>query len=153
MNVLCHSYGYANTALLFLQLSSSVCHPFLFQKQKRYLHLHYYNHSLCTAPCRNSRHNNKFLLDTWRIAHQLRDALGYLPFSNNPTLHDATSYLLSKNPMEDRKSTRLNSSHVAISYAVFCLKKKRYASWCRRRCRRGRSPGVGVWTCRSMCRI
>src|SRR5690625_5681098 len=26
--------------------------------------------------------------------------------------------------MGDRKSTRLNSSHVAISYAVFCLKKK-----------------------------
>src|SRR5690625_5404488 len=26
---------------------------------------------------------------------------------------------------EDRKSTRLNSSHVAISYAVFCLKKKK----------------------------
>src|SRR5690625_6166167 len=26
---------------------------------------------------------------------------------------------------EDRKSTRLNSSHVASSYAVFCLKKKR----------------------------
>src|SRR5256885_8294662 len=30
---------------------------------------------------------------------------------------------------EDRKSTRLNSSHLVISYAVFCLKKKR-----RRRC-------------------
>src|SRR5207253_10489471 len=30
-----------------------------------------------------------------------------------------------QNPMLiDRKSTRLNSSHVAISYAVFCLKKK-----------------------------
>src|SRR5690625_6449695 len=27
-------------------------------------------------------------------------------------------------PNSDRKSTRLNSSHVAISYAVFCLKKK-----------------------------
>src|SRR5690625_5514445 len=26
---------------------------------------------------------------------------------------------------EDRKSTRLNSSHVAIAYAVFCLKKKK----------------------------
>src|SRR5205807_2886540 len=26
----------------------------------------------------------------------------------------------------DRKSTRLNSSHLVISYAVFCLKKKRY---------------------------
>src|SRR5690625_5339364 len=28
-------------------------------------------------------------------------------------------------PKQDRKSTRLNSSHVAISYAVFCLKKKK----------------------------
>src|SRR5690625_5429379 len=28
---------------------------------------------------------------------------------------------------QDRKSTRLNSSHVAISYAVFCLKKKKKA--------------------------
>src|SRR5690625_5407296 len=28
----------------------------------------------------------------------------------------------------DRKSTRLNSSHVAISYAVFCLKKKKQRS-------------------------
>src|SRR5438874_6117235 len=27
---------------------------------------------------------------------------------------------------EDRKSTRLNSSHVEISYAVFCLKKKKH---------------------------
>src|SRR3712207_7100360 len=28
-------------------------------------------------------------------------------------------------PVEDRKSTRLNSSHANISYAVFCLKKKK----------------------------
>src|SRR5699024_12059086 len=28
-------------------------------------------------------------------------------------------------PDKDRKSTRLNSSHVSISYAVFCLKKKK----------------------------
>src|SRR5699024_11965656 len=27
--------------------------------------------------------------------------------------------------LQDRKSTRLNSSHVSISYAVFCLKKKK----------------------------
>src|SRR3712207_8604168 len=35
---------------------------------------------------------------------------------------------------EDRKSTRLNSSHANISYAVFCLKKKNhtlaYLVWC-----------------------
>src|SRR2546430_14425024 len=30
--------------------------------------------------------------------------------------------------IEDRKSTRLNSSHSQISYAVFCLKKKKTAS-------------------------
>src|SRR3712207_7470441 len=29
-------------------------------------------------------------------------------------------------PDQDRKSTRLNSSHANISYAVFCLKKKHY---------------------------
>src|SRR5690625_6844872 len=36
----------------------------------------------------------------------------------NRTYRDKIGY-------EDRKSTRLNSSHVAISYAVFCLKKKK----------------------------
>src|SRR5256885_6074059 len=30
-----------------------------------------------------------------------------------------------KNSAQDRKSTRLNSSHLVISYAVFCLKKKK----------------------------
>src|SRR5699024_12830410 len=35
-------------------------------------------------------------------------------------LNDANADLLTG----DRKSTRLNSSHVSISYAVFCLKKK-----------------------------
>src|SRR5699024_11730945 len=33
--------------------------------------------------------------------------------------------LASDGKLKDRKSTRLNSSHVSISYAVFCLKKKR----------------------------
>src|SRR5258708_28815365 len=31
-----------------------------------------------------------------------------------------------RTPFRDRKSTRLNSSHQIISYAVFCLKKKKY---------------------------
>src|SRR5690625_6195387 len=37
---------------------------------------------------------------------------------------DSVGDLAAKDPtvVEDRKSTRLNSSHVAISYAVFCLK-------------------------------
>src|SRR5690625_7099343 len=40
-------------------------------------------------------------------------------------LEGPTSTLLVRHgDVLDRKSTRLNSSHVAISYAVFCLKKK-----------------------------
>src|SRR5699024_11907867 len=35
----------------------------------------------------------------------------------------ASGYILKQ--IQDRKSTRLNSSHVSISYAVFCLKKKK----------------------------
>ena len=35
------------------------------------------------------------------------------------------SVLIYKVGLKDRKSTRLNSSHVVISYAVFCLKKKK----------------------------
>src|SRR3712207_7367750 len=31
--------------------------------------------------------------------------------------------------LADRKSTRLNSSHANISYAVFCLKKKKYTTY------------------------
>src|SRR5438034_3588500 len=34
-------------------------------------------------------------------------------------------------PPRDRKSTRLNSSHTVISYAVFCLKKKRADLLCK----------------------
>src|SRR4051794_19772731 len=36
--------------------------------------------------------------------------------------------------MSDRKSTRLNSSHPSISYAVFCLKKKKMVSGGARSC-------------------
>src|SRR5256885_12034531 len=40
-----------------------------------------------------------------------------------PRSADTLRFRLSSRPL-DRKSTRLNSSHLVISYAVFCLKKK-----------------------------
>src|SRR5438270_9236845 len=44
---------------------------------------------------------------------------GLVDFTNKPaTVENSTK------PATDRKSTRLNSSHSQISYAVFCLKKK-----------------------------
>src|SRR5207342_3841336 len=42
------------------------------------------------------------------------------PLGGAATVHPAGAGVL-----QDRKSTRLNSSHVKISYAVFCLKKKK----------------------------
>src|SRR5690625_6813995 len=46
-----------------------------------------------------------------------------IPFTNPDTLETNIPGLFLAGVI-DRKSTRLNSSHVAISYAVFCLKKK-----------------------------
>src|SRR3712207_7815807 len=43
----------------------------------------------------------------------------------NPHWTDRDRFVLSAGHASDRKSTRLNSSHANISYAVFCLKKKK----------------------------
>src|SRR3712207_9009201 len=42
---------------------------------------------------------------------------------------DAAGHVQQPPDGEDRKSTRLNSSHANISYAVFCLKKKHTLVW------------------------
>src|SRR5699024_12852475 len=53
-------------------------------------------------------------------AHVQR-AVGLAQTGAGDVLVDRLGLLL----LQDRKSTRLNSSHVSISYAVFCLKKKK----------------------------
>src|SRR5699024_12366081 len=55
--------------------------------------------------------------DSWRINNVLQRTISLI---KNDEIH--TVQLMRKGV--DRKSTRLNSSHVSISYAVFCLKKK-----------------------------
>src|SRR5574343_715578 len=53
----------------------------------------------------------------------LHDAL---PIYNSWALFGQSTYALNDRwDITDRKSTRLNSSHITISYAVFCLKKKK----------------------------
>src|SRR5690554_7433769 len=56
---------------------------------------------------------------TTLINHTIKNEIGKIAIS--------TENLKRANPDmdKDRKSTRLNSSHVRISYAVFCLKKKK----------------------------
>ena len=70
--------------------------------------------------------------DTWGTSNtnvtiegytQYENGLGFRVSPNGQTLLFAKAgYRVGH---EDRKSTRLNSSHVSISYAVFCLKKKK----------------------------
>src|SRR5260221_2858592 len=62
----------------------------------------------------------------------LHDALPILPGVRAADVKDRTTGMpgqpsdrrQQQRPAGDRKSTRLNSSHTVISYAVFCLKKK-----------------------------
>src|SRR5207302_9857083 len=49
---------------------------------------------------------------------------GYFP-DGSPVYCDDIVHTYTSERSLDRKSTRLNSSHVKISYAVFCLKKKK----------------------------
>src|SRR5437667_7621595 len=46
------------------------------------------------------------------------------PYDTVATLSRLAAVIARHDPRRDRKSTRLNSSHITISYAVFCLKKK-----------------------------
>src|SRR5207253_9673921 len=48
-----------------------------------------------------------------------------IPPAQKISLIPVVTEWIKENARIDRKSTRLNSSHVAISYAVFCLKKKK----------------------------
>src|SRR3712207_7593830 len=60
---------------------------------------------------------------------RLRERLLHLPFADvdlEPPGLELGLLAEAEVGDEDRKSTRLNSSHANISYAVFCLKKKKY---------------------------
>src|SRR5437660_9373427 len=58
-----------------------------------------------------------------------RDCLGLDADENGLWRQGAGLTVFATFESEDRKSTRLNSSHVAISYAVLCLKKKTRESY------------------------
>src|SRR5438477_4728295 len=75
---------------------------------------------LASQPTSVSRDDGLRLRGAWVTA-----AVRCAPPANRPTPAERDNCLPWSNA-RDRKSTRLNSSHMSISYAVFCLKKKKY---------------------------
>src|SRR5437879_2583816 len=71
-----------------------------------------------------SRHNLKY----WRREPYLGIGAGAHSYDGRErwaNAHDPAAYVAGSCALADRKSTRLNSSHRCISYAVFCLKQKK----------------------------
>src|SRR5262245_43901357 len=62
---------------------------------------------------------------TWDAAGQPQMILNMLALSQLPPIMTRFTFYHECAHLVDRKSTRLNSSHLGISYAVFCLKKKK----------------------------
>src|SRR5207245_11008381 len=66
---------------------------------------------------------------TGRTRRLIRDSRGRVEYKKRApegvAMHRTNVHEMAQFQLGDRKSTRLNSSHGSISYAVFCLKKKK----------------------------
>src|SRR5690606_41780991 len=88
---------------------------FFFSLSGDHRHLH-------SFPTRRSSDLSEYHWHQWGVPRQLLHRL------HSPFPHPSPRFFLwlrQQRKKLDRKSTRLNSSHVKISYAVFCLKKKK----------------------------
>src|SRR5690606_42092377 len=99
----------------------------------RYLSYSPANRDLHSFPTRRSSDLYSFQAGTYgkdMTARTIQFQLSFIISDKLPIFHirtPATAFTTcNRTPCIDRKSTRLNSSHVKISYAVFCLKKITY---------------------------
>src|SRR5204862_6860249 len=109
----------SHNSLLVLSLSISVLLSFVtffFYRSRALCDLH-------SFPTRRSSDLGSWL---WPAIWMMPEASVYGPWPASGEIDIAESRGNSGSSYPDRKSTRLNSSHVEISYAVFCLKKKKY---------------------------
>src|SRR5207253_9309291 len=104
------------------------------------LHRHHAHQGLHSFPTRRSSDLRRCIASIARVMGPVAANPAHAPVNRSFTagtpsrvlsvvnsLRELTTlpYRCTPNIGVDRKSTRLNSSHVAISYAVFCLKKKK----------------------------
>src|SRR5204863_9910956 len=106
------------------------CAPVIFPRRRTRPRLH-------SFPTRRSSDLPPFIAETNSMSElkKIKSKPTHL-LSFAPHASTATAFVLDKalsvkpedrfSAYEDRKSTRLNSSHVETSYAVFCLKKKKW---------------------------
>src|SRR2546429_21985 len=80
-------------------------------------------------PDRPAHHSHALRVRVWQRLEELHHRQHIVGFFLH-TRHESWPTIFSDRFAKDRKSTRLNSSHGYISYAVFCLKKKKYQSSC-----------------------
>src|SRR5699024_11609840 len=66
-----------------------------------------------------------FSLTNWAVAQDFDRYIQRITLPKDQRIYIECGYSGQNLAQRDRKSTRLNSSHVSISYAVFCLKKKK----------------------------
>src|SRR2546422_3538014 len=78
--------------------------------------------TLFRSPCMRTGKGTKNLANTLASRHNVAPQR-WKPVRGEP--HADMQHFLKAQGFVDRKSTRLNSSHGYISYAVFCLKKKK----------------------------
>src|SRR5690606_41942776 len=107
-------------AICFYQ--SAVC-PFVFQDSPLF-YIHYLSLHDALPILRNRRGNQRNPSHADRARAVQRNPLTTGGAQDPSWLRTQTTAGSNAPARRDRKSTRLNSSHVKISYAVFCLKKK-----------------------------
>src|SRR5690625_6878230 len=82
---------------------------------------------ILASPVATLRRDNKNLRDVRQIVDEVIERNAVRIYVGDP-INLKGKKTASTEDAQDRKSTRLNSSHVAISYAVFSLKKKQITS-------------------------
>src|SRR5437660_3486400 len=120
-----HSSETSRPSRLVFPIGEREMPPSHFALERAYRHLTagLRQHGQIALPKGNLRHRAPNGARWWHIGFSSQDRRGGALLRASPALRFPEAESCSRY-LRDRKSTRLNSSHVAISYAVFCLKKK-----------------------------